>query len=103
MNSFLLNLVMQLVAGAVGGNAAGAMLKQFNLGPVGNSIAGIIGGGLGGQILHTIVNGGGIPSAAATLDPGSILTQIVGGGVGGGVVMVIVGLLRQAMGGGRRA
>ena len=35
MNSFLLNLVMQLVAGAVGGNAAGAMLKQFNLGPVG--------------------------------------------------------------------
>ena len=68
MNSFLLNLVMQLVAGAVGGNAAGAMLKQFNLGPVGNSIAGIIGGGLGGQILNTIVNGGGnrgIATAAA--------------------------------------
>ena len=49
MDSFLLNLVIQLVAGAVGGNAAGAILKQFNLGPLGNSIAGIIGGGLGGQ------------------------------------------------------
>jgi hypothetical protein len=40
MDSFLLNLVIQLVAGTVGGNAAGAILKQFNLGPVGNSIAG---------------------------------------------------------------
>jgi hypothetical protein len=33
------------------------------------------------------------------LDVGSILTQIVGGGVGGGVVLVIVGLIRQIMGG----
>lgn len=103
MNSFLLNLVIQLVAGAVGGNAAGAMLKQFNLGPVGNSIAGIIGGGLGGQILHTIMTGGEAQPVGATLDIGSILTQIVGGGVGGGVLMVIVGLIRQAMGGGGRA
>ncbi len=103
MNSFLLNLVIQLVAGAVGGNAAGAILKQFNLGPLGNSIAGIIGGGLGGQILNAIMAGGGTPSPGAALDIGSILTQIVGGGVGGGVLMVIVGLIRQATGGGGRA
>ena len=57
MDSFLLNLVIQLVAGAVGGNAAGAILKQFNLGPLGNSIAGIIGGGLGGQLLNMILAG----------------------------------------------
>ena len=103
MNSFLLNLVIQLVAGAVGGNAVGAMLRQFNLGPLGNSIAGIIGGGLGGQLLNMIMTGGGTPSAGATLDIGSILTQIVGGGVGGGVLMMIVGLIRQALGGGGRA
>ena len=100
MNAYLLNLVIQLVAGAVGGNAAGAVLKQFNLGPLGNSIAGIIGGGLGGQILNAILSGGaGAPSASGALEIGSLLTQIVGGGVGGGILMVIVGLIRQAMGG----
>jgi hypothetical protein len=105
MDSFLLNLVIQLVAGAVGGNAAGAILKQFNLGPLGNSIAGIIGGGLGGQLLNMILAGSGaMPAGAAGggFDVGALLTQIVGGGVGGGILMVIVGLIRQAMGQGGR-
>jgi hypothetical protein len=97
--AFLMNLVIQLVAGAVGGNVAGTLLKQFNLGPVGNSIAGIIGGGLGGQLLNMMLHGGGAPAAAGGFDIGSILTQIVGGGIGGGILMVIVGLIRQAMGG----
>ena len=46
-----MNLIIQLIAGALGGNAAGAMLKTLNLGTAGNSIAGLVGGGLGGQIL----------------------------------------------------
>jgi hypothetical protein len=105
MDSFLLNLVIQLVAGAVGGNAAGAILKQFNLGPLGNSIAGIIGGGLGGQLLNMILAGSGAAPAGAAgggFDVGSLVTQIVGGGVGGGILLVIVGLIRQAMGQGGR-
>lgn len=99
--AFLMNLVIQLVSGAVGGNVVGAFLKQYNLGPVGNSIAGIVGGGLGGQLLSLLMTGGAAPAGAAAggFDIGSILTQIVGGGVGGGVLMVIVGLIRQAMGG----
>src|SRR5262249_34196256 len=51
MNPTIINLIIQLVSGAVGGNIAGGLLKSLNLGPVGNSIAGIVGGGLGGQIL----------------------------------------------------
>jgi len=31
-------LIIQLISGAVGGNIAGALLKNFNLGPIGNSI-----------------------------------------------------------------
>jgi hypothetical protein len=102
MDLFLMNLVIQLVAGAVGGNAAGALLRQFNLGPLGNSIAGIIGGGLGGQFLNAAISASGTaPGAVAggSLDVGALLTPIVGGGVGGGVLLVIVGLIRQAMGG----
>jgi hypothetical protein len=36
----LINLVIQLIAGVVGGNAAGAALKDYNLGNIGNTIAG---------------------------------------------------------------
>jgi hypothetical protein len=92
----LVALIIQLVSGAVGGNVAGSLLKQYDLGTVGNSIAGIIGGGIGGQLLTMILGGGGA-AMAANLDVGSIIGQIAGGGVGGGILMVIVGIIRQAM------
>ncbi len=52
-------LIIQLISGAVGGNIAGAILKNFNLGPIGNSIAGLVGGGLGGHLLSMLTSGGG--------------------------------------------
>ena len=54
----IVGLIVQLVSGAVGGNVAGAALKKFGLGTVGNSIVGILGGGLGGQILGMLGVGG---------------------------------------------
>ena len=47
----LLPIIIQLISGAVGGNVAGALMKNLSLGTLGNSIAGILGGGLGGQML----------------------------------------------------
>lgn len=43
-----MDLIIQLVLGAIGGNLGGALLKNLSLGTIGNSIAGIVGGGLGG-------------------------------------------------------
>ena len=40
-------LIISLLSGAAGGNIVGKLLKNLDLGPLGNSIAGIIGGGLG--------------------------------------------------------
>jgi hypothetical protein len=40
MSGSSVNLIIQLVAGAAGGNLAGSLLKQYNLGTLGNSIAG---------------------------------------------------------------
>jgi hypothetical protein len=94
----LVALIIQLVSGAIGGNIAGGALKQYDLGTVGNSIAGIIGGGIGGQVLSMILGGGGAASTG-NLDLASIVTQIAGGGVGGGILMVIIGIIRQAMSG----
>jgi uncharacterized membrane protein YeaQ/YmgE (transglycosylase-associated protein family) len=44
MSGPLINLIIQLVAGAIGGNAAGNALKDYDLGMLGNSISGAVGG-----------------------------------------------------------
>ena len=48
MSATLINLIIQIVAGALGGNGVGNALKDLNLGPLGNTIAGAIGGVAGG-------------------------------------------------------
>jgi hypothetical protein len=101
MNATIINLIIQLLSSAAGGNIVGNILKQYNLGPVGNSIAGIVGGGLGGQLLNMMLGGGAAAGTAATaaaaggLDIGSLVEQIVGGGV----LMLIVGIIKQAIAG----
>lgn len=92
------SLIIQLVSGAAGGNIAGALLKKLSLGPVGNSIVGILGGGVGGQLLGMFGLGGASAGAAASgLDIGSIVSSVAGGGVGGGALMAVVGAVRRAM------
>ena len=44
MSGTLINLIIQLISGAVGGNIAGVALKDYSLGTLGNSIAGVVGG-----------------------------------------------------------
>lgn len=87
-------LIVQLASGAVGGNVAGAALKKFSLGTAGNSIVGILGGGLGGQLLGMLGMGGG----GGGLDVASIVSSVAGGGVGGAVLLAIIGAIRQALG-----
>ena len=91
MENQLVSWIVSLITGAVGGNIAGAALKDYNLGVVGNSIAGIVGGGLGGQILSGLLGGG-----AGAAQPG-LLGNIAGSGVGGAVLMIIIGLIKKAM------
>ena len=52
MSGTLINIIIQLVAGAIGGNAAGNALKDYDLGTLGNSISGAIGGVAGGTVLR---------------------------------------------------
>ena len=49
MSATLINLIVQLIAGAVGGNAIGAGMKNVDLGTLGNTIAGALGGAGGGR------------------------------------------------------
>jgi hypothetical protein len=93
----MLSLLVQLISGAVGGNIAGGLLKHASLGPVGNSIVGILGGGLGGQLLGMLGMASAGAAGGGSLDIGSILSSVAGGGVGGGILMAIVGMIRQQM------
>ena len=87
-------LLIDLLGGAVGGNLAGGLMKKLSLGTLWNSVVGIIGGGLGGQLLSTLgVLGGG----GEGLDIGNILGNILSSGVGGGVLLAIVGYVKNMM------
>ncbi len=86
-------LIINLISGAVGGNVAGALFKNINLGTLWNSVAGILGGGWGGSLLGML----GLGVGGGAMDIGSILGRVASGGVGGGVLMAIVGAIKGAM------
>ena len=91
----MLPIIIQLLSGAAGGNAAGALMKNLSLGTLGNSLAGILGGGLGGQILGML---GMAAGADGGMDIASILGSVAGGGVGGGALMAIIAMVKKALG-----
>ena len=81
MDPQIISWLISLVAGGAGGNIVGALLKNRNLGPMLNTVLGLVGGGEGGKLLPML-----IPA----------LQTIVGGGennVGTGGLAAIVGAL----------
>ena len=99
----LLPIIIQLVVGAIGGNAAGKAMPDKSLGTLGNTIAGVIGGVGGGKILDMILGGGAMATdaaagvAASGLDIGAIIQDVAGGGIGGAVLTIVVALVKGAM------
>ena len=102
----IVNLIISLLSGVAGGNAAGAAMQEKSLGTAGNSITGLLGGGLGNfllQALGVLGAGAGAAGAAASgaapsgseFDIAHLIGNIAGSGVGGGVLTVIVALLKE--------
>jgi uncharacterized membrane protein YeaQ/YmgE (transglycosylase-associated protein family) len=91
----IISLIIEIISGAVGGNVAGAAMKDNSLGTLGNSIAGIVGGGLGGTILQSIT--GNAATGGGSLDLATILSNVAGGGVGGAILMAVIGLIKNQM------
>ena len=91
-----IDLIIQLLSGAVGGNVVGAVAKNLNLGWLWNSVAGIAGGGIGGQLLGPLL-GATIGAAKGGLDPMAILSSVISGGAGGGVLMAVAAVVKQMM------
>lgn len=95
----IVSLLISLVSGAISGNVAGAAAPDKSLGTVGNSISGLIGGGLGGYLLQALgilAHATASPeTAASNLDISSILANVGSSGVGGALITVIAGLIKN--------
>ena len=87
-----LPLILQLLAGAFGGNLAAKLFPGISMGFLGNSLAGILGGGIGALVLGLLGPGG----PQAEMDLTSVLESVAGGGLGGGIIMAGIGALRKA-------
>lgn len=96
----IINLVISLVSGAVGGNLGGAAVADKNLGTLANTIIGLVGGGAGDFILKAlgVIASTSVadPSAAGHLDIASILTNIGVSGVSGGALTAIIAFIKDA-------
>jgi len=91
----IVSLIIEAISVQFGGNVAGAAMKDNSLGTMGNSIAGIVGGGLGGTLLQTVM--GTAAAGGGSLDLTTILSNVAGGGVGGAILMAIVGIIKNKM------
>jgi uncharacterized membrane protein YeaQ/YmgE (transglycosylase-associated protein family) len=95
----LVGLIVQIIAGALGGLATGRAVKSVDLGNMGNIIAGIV-GGVGGSTIAGLIPGLAVLSsfagAPAGVDIGALLAQGLGGLIGGGILTAIVGAVRNA-------
>ena len=93
----MLSTIIGLASGALGGNVAGGILKNASMGPLWNSVVGILGGGLGASVLGMISPSIGAAAASGSMDVGSILASVGGGVAGGGILMTIIGFIKKAM------
>ncbi|MFA6301871.1 MAG: hypothetical protein WC627_01895 [Legionella sp.] len=91
----IVGLITNLVSGAIGGNVAGAGLKEKSLGTLGNTIAGLVGGVAGDFILKAV----GILNTLGLGDMtlGSLTAQAGTGLISGGVLTAIVAMIKSAM------
>lgn len=91
----LVSIIINLISGGIGGNVAGATMKDKSLGALGNSIAGAIGGTAGALILQAVgvLNSVGMGDMSIS----TILGLAGSSAVGGGIITAIIGMIKNKM------
>jgi uncharacterized membrane protein YeaQ/YmgE (transglycosylase-associated protein family) len=85
----IVSLIIWVIAGVAGGNAAGELLKgDYDLG-IGNSVAGAIGGVIGALILQALI------PALRDFDVGPVVGQVIVAAASGAVVTVVTGAFKS--------
>lgn len=101
----IVGLLTTLLGGAVGGNVAGPATQDKNLGVLGNTISGLIGGAAGSYILQAmgVINamasgsGADVANAVAAMDWSSILANFGVSAGGGAIFTAIIAYVKDAL------
>jgi len=88
-------ILVNLIAGALGGVGAGKSSPTFDLGMIGNIIAGAVGGGLLGQIVTLLLPAIVAAAQAGNLSVGGVISQAVAGGAGGAILTALIGAIKN--------
>jgi uncharacterized membrane protein YeaQ/YmgE (transglycosylase-associated protein family) len=89
-------LVLGLITGGLGGNLLGMVLRQYSLGSIGNTIAGVAGGAALSQLLFTM-----LPilekasSSPTTLSFAGAIAHVIVGALGGALLTMIIGVVKN--------
>ena len=72
---------------------AGEASPNFDLGPIGNVVSGLVGGGVLGQIVTLLL----VVAAAESgnLSIGDVVSQAIAGGAGGAILTAIIGAIKN--------
>src|SRR6266516_4682008 len=71
-------ILINLVAGALGGVGAGKSSPTFDLGMIGNIVSGLVGGGVLGQIVTLLLPAIMAAAQSGNLSIGGIISQAIG-------------------------
>lgn len=102
----IVSILISLLSGALGGNATAKVSPDHDLGPLGNTLAGLVGGTAAGYILQALnlftaaTAAGGATAAGAEAVHGiniaELLANIASSGVGGALLTFIAGMIKNA-------
>lgn len=92
MNEQIISVLVSLIAGGAGGNIVGALLKNRNLGPMLNTVLGVGGGVVGGQVLPSL-----LPQLVSALGGGNVATGGLSAIVGALLPLIVSFFKRPAV------
>jgi uncharacterized membrane protein YeaQ/YmgE (transglycosylase-associated protein family) len=88
-------ILINLITGALGGVGAGKASPTFDLGMIGNIIAGLVGGGVLGQIVTSLLPSVVAAAESGNLSIGGVISQVIAGGAGGAILTAIIGAIKN--------
>jgi hypothetical protein len=88
-------ILINLAAGVLGGIGAGKASPNFDLGMIGNVIAGLVGGGVLGQIVTLLLPSIMAAAQAGNLSVSGVISQAVAGGAGGAILTALIGAIKN--------
>ena len=87
-------LILQIVSGIAASYLVAGAAKTCHLGVLGNSLAGALGGAIGGQLFLRLT---GVESDFHSSDAQIFLTDVFGGASGGAFVCFFVGMVKRLL------